>query len=116
MKNEIRLALLCMATAAAPAFGQDAYPRCGYTNFDQNRNAFTIRNAAPGAVNQQCFVTVYPAGSMPSDAQQFAGSYFAEGVYTIELSGGGGGGGGGARRSSRATPAGTNSGVRSRRV
>lgn len=94
MKNEIRLALLCLATVAAPAFAQSASPQCGASNFDQARNAYTIMNPAAGAVNQQCFLTVYPAGSMVNESRQNPAMYPTEGTYTIELSGGGGGGGG----------------------
>lgn len=96
MKNEIRLALLCMATAAVPAFAQNASPLCGSTNFDQTQNVFTIMNPAAGAPNQQCFITVYPSGAMPSEAWQSPASYLVEGTYVVELVGGGGGGGGGA--------------------
>jgi len=96
MKNEIRMALLCLATASAPAFAQSGSPMCGSTNFDSAQNGFTIVNAAAGAVNQQCFVTVYPAGAAPLEAQQDPRSYIAEGKYAIDLVGGGGGGGGGA--------------------
>jgi len=96
MKSEIRLALLCLATASVPAFAQNASPMCGATNFDPARNAYTIVNPAVGAVNQQCFLTVYPAGAMPDQARQDPNSYLAAGKYIIELVGGGGGGGGGA--------------------
>ena len=96
MKHEIRLALLCLATASAPAFAENASPMCGTTNFDRTQNAYSIENPAAGVVNQQCFVTVYPAGAMPAQAQQDPNSYLAEGKYIIDLVGGGGGGGGGA--------------------
>ena len=96
MKTEIRLALLCLATASVPAFAQSASPMCGSTNYDQAQNAYTIVNPAARAVNQQCFVTVYPSGAVPDQARQDPNSYLAEGRYIIELVGGGGGGGGGA--------------------
>ena len=95
MKNEIRLALLCMAVASAPAFAQANSPMCGTTNLDQAQNIYTIRNQAAGAVNEQCFIIVYQNGAKPSEASQYPGSYFVEGKYTIDLVGGGGGGGGG---------------------
>lgn len=95
MKNEIRLALLCLATVSVPAFAQNALPRCGSANFDQTQGAFTIRNAPANMVNQQCLITVYPAGAMPAEARLDPQSYFAEGTYAIDLIGGGGGGGGG---------------------
>ena len=95
MKSEIRLALLCLATASVPAFAQNASPMCGTTNYDRAQNAYSIVNPAPGTVNQQCFVTVYPAGAVPDQARQDPNSYLAEGKYIIDLVGGGGGGGGG---------------------
>jgi hypothetical protein len=95
MKSEIRLALLCLAAAASvSAFAQNALPRCGSNNYDRAQNAFTIKNAAADVVNQQCLITVYPAGTAPAQAGQDP-SYFAEGTYAIDLMGGGGGGGGG---------------------
>ena len=97
MKNEIRLALLCMAASAAPAFAQGSLPQCGSANLDRTMNVFTIMTPAANSVNQQCLITVYPAGNMPSQARQNPESYFPEGSYAIELSGGGGGGGGGAK-------------------
>jgi OOP family OmpA-OmpF porin len=98
MKREIRLALLCLAAASVPAFAQNAAPQCGSANFDQTRNAFTIVNPAADAVNQQCFLTVYPRGTVPDQSQQYPALYPIEGTYVIELSGGGGGGGGGAAK------------------
>jgi hypothetical protein len=95
MKNQIRLALLCLTAVSVSAFAQDNLPRCGYSNFDRAQNAFTIVNAPASAVNQQCLITVYPAGAMPAQARQDPASYFAEGTYVIDLIGGGGGGGGG---------------------
>ncbi len=91
-----KLTLMFLACAAAiPAFAQSNSPMCGSTNFDQTQGAFTIKSAAPGVVNQQCFIVVYPAGAVPAEAQQYPGSYMPEGKYMIELVGGGGGGGGG---------------------
>ena len=94
MKNEIRLALLCMAVASVPAFAQSNSPMCGTTNLDQAQNVYTIKNPAAGAVNEQCFIIVYQNGAEPAEARQYPGSYFVEGKYDIELVGGGGGGGG----------------------
>lgn len=96
MKNEIRLALLLLAATAVPATAQGASPQCGSSNFDRTRSIFTITNPAAGAVNQQCFFTVYKKGEMPAQAKYHPASFLAEGNYAIELSGGGGGGGGGA--------------------
>jgi outer membrane protein OmpA-like peptidoglycan-associated protein len=96
MKNEIRMALLCMAAASAPAFAQNVGPECASNNFDPARNAYTVINPAAGAVNQQCYFTVHPAGSAQSG--QFAAPNLVEGTYIIDLVGGGGGGGGGAAK------------------
>lgn len=100
MKIENRLALLCLtvAAASAPAFAQPFSPQCGPANFDQSLNAFTIVNPVEDAVNQQCFITVYPRGSVPDQSLQFPAFYPIEGTYVIEISGGGGGGGGGASK------------------
>ncbi len=95
MKNEIRLALLCLAAVSVPAIAQNALPRCGSSNFDRAQNAFTIRSAPADAVNQQCLITVYPKGAAPAQAGRDRASYFVEGSYVIDLMGGGGGGGGG---------------------
>jgi len=95
MKNQIRLALLCLTAVSVSAFAQNSLPRCGSTNYDPALNAFTIKNAPADGVNQQCFITVYPAGAAPAQAAQDPASYFAEGTYTIDLIGSGGGGGGG---------------------
>jgi hypothetical protein len=82
--SKLVLALLTCATSSVFAQGS---PQCESANLDQGRNIFTVVNPAPGAVNQQCFLTVQPSGA--------AGRY-TEGNYEILLSGGGGGGGGGA--------------------
>lgn len=92
MKNEIRLALLCLAATAVPALAHS--PQCVSSNFDASRNIFTIMNPAAGAVNQQCYLTVHPRGTLPDQSRQ--SPTFVEGNYVVELSGGGGGGGGGA--------------------
>ena len=103
MKNEIRLALLCLTAVSVSAFAQSNLPRCGSSNFDQAQNAFTIKSAPADAVNQQCLITVYPAGAAPAAAAQDPASYFAEGKYVIDLMGGGGGGGGGGAGAKGAT-------------
>ncbi len=95
MKNEIRLALMCLAAASAPAFAQSNSPMCGTTNLDKIQNIYTVRNPQAAAVNEQCFIIVYQNGAVPAEASQHPGSYFVEGKYTIDLVGGGGGGGGG---------------------
>lgn len=110
MKNEIRLALLCLAAVSVPALAQNALPRCGDSNFDSSANAFTIKNAPADAVNQQCLITVYPRGAAPAQAQQDPKSYLVEGKYRIDLMGGGGGGGGGGRAGAKGKTGGTGGG------
>jgi len=100
MKNEIRLALLCLATTAAPAFAQNALPQCGATNYDQTRGIFTIMNPAAGIINQECLLTVYPKGTAPDQSRQLPAPDLIEGNYVIDLSGGGAGGAGGASKDS----------------
>lgn len=94
MKNEIRLALLCLAAASAPAFAQNAGPECASSNYDHTLNAFTVINPAAGAVNQQCYFTVHPSGAAAGQPGQYAAPNLVAGSYIIDLVGGGGGGGG----------------------
>jgi hypothetical protein len=97
MKNEIRLALLCLAVTSVPAIAQNATDsRCGTTNYDRSRNEFTITNPTPGTATQQCFITVVPKQSWTGGVPDLSSSQLVEGNYEIALSGGGGGGGGGA--------------------
>jgi len=98
MKREIRIALAMLATATGPVLAQENFPQCGWGNFDSARSVYTVMNPVPGAANQQCVITVYPAGSMPQQASLYPSAHLAEGTYVIELSGGGGGGGGGAAK------------------
>ena len=86
-----KLALIFITCTSTSVFAQDGSPNCVLTNFDKAQNVFTVMNAAPGTLNQQCFLTVHPAGAAPSGP----GPQFVEGSYEILLSGGGGGGGGG---------------------
>jgi len=81
-----KLALIFMTCAAGSAFAQDGAPNCVFTNYDQGKDVFTVANATPSTMNQQCFITVSPAGTP---------GRFVEGQYEITLAGGGGGGGGG---------------------
>jgi hypothetical protein len=60
-------------------------PNCFDSNYDAERNLFTMRNAPLGAMNQQCALTV--------------GSRLAAGSYVVYLAGGGGGGAGGTTQS-----------------
>lgn len=98
MKNQFRLAILCLAISSAPAFAQNSVAACGPANFDQSRNVFTAVNPAPDSVNQQCLLTVYPRGTVSDQTRQYPALFPTEGSYIIELSGGGGGGGGGAAK------------------
>jgi len=100
MKSEISLALVVLATASVPALAQDRTPECATTNFDSTQNFYTVKNAPPGTVNQQCFLTVLPKDGPDSDPNFPRLSHYPvpqimEGTYEILLSGGGGGGGGG---------------------
>jgi len=97
MKSEIRMALLALATASAPAFAQDV-PHCA-AYFDNANQFFTAAGAPDGALNRQCFLTVMPANGPASVADfpnlaTYPGPVLTEGTYEITLAGGGGGGGG----------------------
>ncbi len=98
MKNEIRLALLCLAAAAsAPVFAQNTTDsRCGITNYDSSRDMYTITNPTLGTATQQCFITVVAKNSWTGGTPTLSSSQLVEGNYEITVSGGGGGGGGGA--------------------
>ncbi len=97
MKNQFRLALLCVAVASVPAFAQNTTDsRCGTTNYDRSRDVYTITNTSPGTVTQQCFITVVPKSAWTGGMPDLSTSQLVEGNYEITLSGGGGGGGGGA--------------------
>jgi hypothetical protein len=85
-----RLALVFLACTSTSVFAQDGSPNCVLTNYDSAQNVFTVINPAPNALNQQCFLTIHPAGASAGPGKQFV-----EGSYEILLSGGGGGGGGG---------------------
>jgi len=98
VKNEIRLALLCLATASAPAFAQSATPECAANNYDHTLNGFTVINPAAGAVNQQCYFTVHASTPVADQSGQYAAPNLVAGTYIIDLVGGGGGGGGGAAK------------------
>jgi hypothetical protein len=75
-------------------------PQCAVTNFDEAKNAFTVKNPVAGAVNQQCFFTVMPKdqsamGSVLPVLSEYPAPRLMEGQYIVTLSGGGGGGGAG---------------------
>ena len=98
MKFEIRMALLAMAAASAPALAQET-PQCA-SFYDNSQQFFTAAGAPDGAYNRQCFITVMPKGGPDSVADfprlaQYPSPQIPEGRYEITLSGGGGGGGGG---------------------
>lgn len=98
-----RFSLMFLAcTAAIPALAQNTSDsRCGTTNFDSNRNLYTIVNPALGTATQQCFITVAPKASWSGGAPELASSQLVEGNYEVTLSGGGGGAGGSAPRTGR---------------
>jgi len=98
MKTEIRMALLVLASASAPAFAQDV-PQCAAL-FDSRGNFFSANSAPVDAVNRQCFLTVMPKDGPQSLAgfpqlATYPSPQLGEGTYEILLSGGGGGGGAG---------------------
>ena len=98
MKSEIRMALLALASASAPAFAQDV-PQCA-TFFENSQQFFTAAGAPDGAINRQCFLTVMPKDGPSSvrdfpNLAQYPQPQLMEGTYEVTLSGGGGGGGGG---------------------
>jgi len=95
-----RFNLMFLACAAAiPAFAQNTTDsKCGMTNFDRDRNFYTIVNRAPGTPTEQCFITVVPKESWSGASPDLASSRLVEGNYDVVLSGGGGGGGGGVAR------------------
>jgi hypothetical protein len=97
MKSEIRMALLALASASAPAFAQDT-PQCA-SFYDNGQQMFTAAGAPEGALNRQCFLTVMPKDGPNTEGfpnlAQYPQPQIPEGQYEVTLSGGGGGGGGG---------------------
>jgi hypothetical protein len=95
-----RFKLMFLACAAAvPALAQNTTDsQCGMTNFDRERNFYTIVTRAPATLTEQCFITVVPRDSWSGGAPDLARSRFVEGNYDVVLSGAGGGGGGGVAR------------------
>jgi hypothetical protein len=109
------LALLCAACVCAGCATEplptaprvpplSALPDCLAANYDSQRHLFTMKNAAPGEVNQQCLLTVWPRGTA-SASRITAGRYLVNlsdggdggaGGTLLDVNGGGGGGGGGA--------------------
>lgn len=80
--------------SSAPLAASDM-PNCFDTNYDRERNLFTMRDERTGAVNQQCLLTVTPRDELASPARLLAGS------YTLYLANGGGGGAGGTLQSGK---------------
>ena len=73
----------CATDPSAPLVATSSLPDCFASNYDAQRNLFTMRNTAQDLVNQQCLLTV---GS---------GSRLRAGSYEVSLANGGGGGAGG---------------------
>lgn len=84
----------CAMLLPAPFVSIADLPNCFDTNYDKERDLFTIRNHAGNAVNQQCLLTVGPRGDVASASRLRAGS------YRVYLSNGGGGGAGGTMQAS----------------
>jgi hypothetical protein len=102
-----KLALVFLTCTTGSVFAQDNSPYCVNTNYDQTQDMFTVINPAPGALNQQCFLTVHPAPAPGSARPDGLAGRFVEGEYEILLGGGGGGGGGGgASEEPKSKPAG----------
>jgi hypothetical protein len=80
----------CANVRLAPPVSISDLPNCFDSNFDRERNLFTIKNDAGNPVNQQCLLAVGPRGGAAPASGLRAGS------YTVYLSNGGGGGGAGA--------------------
>ena len=76
----------CATAPSGALIGAADLPNCFDSNYDAQRDLFTMRNAAPDAVNQQCALVVG------------VGSRLAAGSYTAYLANGGGGGAGGTRQ------------------
>lgn len=90
-----KLAVMVLASAAVPALAQSSLPQCAPTMVDKDQQWFTVANSAPGAVNQQCLLTVVPRGSGALGMRPGQPVQLDEGDYLITLTGGGGGGGSG---------------------
>lgn len=72
----------------APALALTELPDCYSANYDAQLDLFTLRNAGPLLVNQQCLLSVGPGAGVSA-------SRLKAGRYTIHVSNGGGGGAGG---------------------
>lgn len=111
MKNSKKMVVMFLTCASAPVMAQTSIqpaagavpssaPQCAVTNFDEAKNAYTVKSQVAGAVNQQCFFTVMPKdpsamGSVLPVLAEYPAPRLVEGQYIITLSGGGGGGGAG---------------------
>src|SRR5687768_11328439 len=87
-------ASLLLAAAALPSYAQSGGD-CTISNYDAATNSFTVKNASPNDINQQCFIWVVERDHPDGSASIAPGKALFEGNYRISLSGGGGGGGGG---------------------
>ena len=83
------------ATAPPAPLAASGLPDCFNSNYDPQRDLFTMRSAAQNVVNQQCAITVGPRGGVASASRLTAGS------YTVYLANGGGGGAGGTMQGPR---------------
>ena len=72
----------------APMLSLAELPDCYSANYDAQFDLFTIRNAGPLPVNQQCVLSVGPATGTSA-------SRLKAGLYKVHVSDGGGGGAGG---------------------
>ena len=96
----------CATDPSAPPVAMSVLPDCFASNYDAQRDLFTVRNTSQNFVNQQCVLTVGPRGvSTPSR--------LSAGSYTVSLANGGGGGAGGTQqRGSRGGAGGGGAGAR----
>ena len=79
----------CASVPRAPIVSLSDLPNCFDTNYDKERDLFTIRNAVGNVINQHCLLTVRPRGEVASASRLRAGN------YRVYLANGGGGGAGG---------------------
>jgi hypothetical protein len=79
----------CASVPRAPIVSLSDLPNCFDTNYDKERDLFTIRNAVGNVINQHCLLTVGPRGEVASASRLRAGN------YRVYLANGGGGGAGG---------------------
>lgn len=83
----------CATDLSAPPIAMSGLPDCFASNYDAQRDLFTVKNTAQNFVNQQCVLMVGPRGGVSTPSRLSAGSYM------VSLANGGGGGAGGTRQS-----------------